>query len=212
MTKKLQSITIDHFDVNHFDIAMALQFLADKSKELDPDHQGINFVLRLPPNTAASPNTEIHRGVSISDKNVSLLETLNHIAQQTNLQYSFDDYAVYFHPGDEGIPQNAPSPAPPANAPSGSALQGKLQSIMISLSVNAATIEGVTNYLSAQSKALDPDKKGVNFIVQPDASSSAKPITLTLNHVPLGEALRYSCLLANVKYMVQDDGVVINSR
>jgi general secretion pathway protein D len=85
----------------------------------------------------------------------------------------------------------------------------KLKSIFISLDFNNATIEEATDFLSTESKRLDPDHKGANFIIDSTASSSAKPITLTLNNVPLGEALRYVCQLANVKFKVQDYAISI---
>ena len=88
-------------------------------------------------------------------------------------------------------------------------LDQKLKDIFLSLDFNNATIEEATNFLSIESKRLDPDKKGVNFIIQPEASSTAKPVSVTLNNVPLGEALRYVCQLANVKYKVQDYAISI---
>jgi general secretion pathway protein D len=88
-------------------------------------------------------------------------------------------------------------------------LEEDLRNIYLSLDFNNATIEEATNFLSVESKRLDPNHKGVNFIIQPEASSSAKPVTLTLNNVPLGEALRYVCQLANVKFKVQDYAISI---
>jgi len=88
-------------------------------------------------------------------------------------------------------------------------LDQKLKNIFLSLDFNNATIEEATNFLSIESKRLDPDHKGVNFVIQPEASTTAKPVTLTLNNVPLGEALRYVCQLANVKYKVQEFAISI---
>jgi general secretion pathway protein D len=88
-------------------------------------------------------------------------------------------------------------------------LDQKLNSIFLSLDFNGASIEEATNFLSIESKRLDPDHKGVNFIIQPEASASAKPISLTLNNVPLGEALRYVTQLAGVKYKVEDYAISI---
>jgi general secretion pathway protein D len=88
-------------------------------------------------------------------------------------------------------------------------IEEELKTIFVSLDFNNATIEEATNFLSVESKRLDPDKKGVNFIIQPEASTAAKPVTLTLNNVPLGEALRYVCQLANVKFKVQDYAISI---
>lgn len=123
ITRKLQSIVIDKVAFDHFDIGNVIQFLTAKSKELDPDHQGINFVLRLSSNTpdaaaaaaapapggaggaapAAAPPPAIHREVSITLDNVPLIDLLNYIANQTNLQFSIEDYAVYLRPQvDEG--------------------------------------------------------------------------------------------------------------
>ena len=51
ITRKLQSIVIDKVNFDKLDIGTVIQFLTQKSKELDPDHQGINFVLRLSSNT-----------------------------------------------------------------------------------------------------------------------------------------------------------------
>jgi len=130
ITRKLQSIIIDKVNFEKLDIAAVIQFLQQKSKELDPDHQGINFVLRLTSDTsaptdataaaptgatppaagaasteasAASSSRTIHREVSITLTDVPLAEVLGYIIQQTNLQYSVEDYAVYLRPSiDEG--------------------------------------------------------------------------------------------------------------
>jgi general secretion pathway protein D len=86
----------------------------------------------------------------------------------------------------------------------------KLKSIFISPDFTNVSIEQATNFLYTESKRLDePTHKGIPFIIQPDASTSAKPISLTLNNVPVGEALRYICQLANVKYKIQDYAISI---
>ncbi len=115
ITHKLESIVIDKVNFEKLDIAAAIQFLQQKSKELDPDRQGVNFVLRLtseaaPPGAApGAPPTEapsahpIHREVSITLTDVPLADILGFIISQTNLQYSVEDYAVYLRPSiDEG--------------------------------------------------------------------------------------------------------------
>jgi general secretion pathway protein D len=123
---KLESIVIDKVNFDKLDIATVIQYLQQKSKELDPDHEGINFVLRLtadttntpaPDNTApaaaapagsATPDATasahpIHREVSITLTDVPLSDILGYVIQQTNLQYSVEDYAVYLRPSiDEG--------------------------------------------------------------------------------------------------------------
>jgi general secretion pathway protein D len=56
ITHKLQSIIIDKVNFEKLDIAAVIQFLQEKSKELDPDKQGVNFVLRLSSDTAIPPD------------------------------------------------------------------------------------------------------------------------------------------------------------
>jgi general secretion pathway protein D len=131
ITRKLQSIIIDKVNFDKLDIETVVQFLIDKSKELDlPTHEGVNFVLRLTSNTLPTDNTTpptggvpnvpvtapglpggalgtpppaIHREVSITLNDVPLSELLTYITQQTNLQFSIEDYAVYLRPSiDEG--------------------------------------------------------------------------------------------------------------
>jgi len=90
--RKLNSITVSvNFDKT--DIATVIDFLTKKSKELDPDKEGINFVLRLPDAPAKT-----HREISIILDNISLNDLLKEISQQTNLQCSVEDYAVVLHP------------------------------------------------------------------------------------------------------------------
>jgi len=99
---KLKTITLSvNFDKT--DIATVLDFLSKKSKELDPEKVGINFVLRLPDApakdaTPAKPQPKIHREVSVTLDSISLIDLLKEISQQTNLQCSVEDYAVYLHP------------------------------------------------------------------------------------------------------------------
>jgi general secretion pathway protein D len=116
---KLNSIIIDKVNFEKLDIAAVIQFLQEKSKELDPDHEGINFVLRLStesappaapgsvpagaPPTESAPAHPIRREVSITLENVPLADVLQYIVNQTNLQFSVEDYAVYLRPSiDEG--------------------------------------------------------------------------------------------------------------
>jgi general secretion pathway protein D len=139
ITRKLQSLIIDKVNFDKLDIATVIQFLTQKSKEIDPDHVGINFVLRLtsdtpPPSTttptgapaAATPppaNQDIHREVSITLENVPLADILGYIVQQTNLQYSVEDYAVYLRPSiDEGETLTVRTFLAPANFFEGSGL------------------------------------------------------------------------------------------
>jgi general secretion pathway protein D len=86
----------------------------------------------------------------------------------------------------------------------------KLRSIIIpSLEFKDASIEDAVAFLNAKSKELDPEKQGINFILRPDVSESAKTFTLNLTNVPLEHALRYITHLAGVKYKVEEFAILI---
>lgn len=88
-----------------------------------------------------------------------------------------------------------------------------------------AVISDVVNFLSTKSRELDPDKIGINIVLgagvpaapapapgeaaPPAAAGSVRPITLSLRNVPMVEVLKYVCSLANLKYRVESNAVLI---
>lgn len=95
LEQKLKSIVLDKINFDKADIATVIEFLSQKSRELDPDRQGINFVLRLP--DKKDELTHIHREFTINLTNIPLASVLQYISDQTNLQCSVQEYAVYLH-------------------------------------------------------------------------------------------------------------------
>ena len=70
----------------------------------------------------------------------------------------------------------------------------------------------VVKFLELKSKELDPDKKGVNFILLKGAKarSAAEPqLSLDLDNIPLDEVIRYLCQVAKLQYRIEADAVVI---
>lgn len=122
--EKLKSMVIDKIDFDHLDMTAVTEFLTHKTKELDPDHQGINFVLlsaEAPaPGTAATVAPATRRQVSITLSDYPLIEVLDLIARQANLNYSVRDSGVYFAP--------APSPGSEKSTLSPGAANGTAQS------------------------------------------------------------------------------------
>ena len=116
-TRKLQSIIIDKVNFDKLDIATVIQFLTEKSKELDPEHVGINFVLRLtfeisprltPEAGAAAPagehsprqeapprQTQRSRTMRSTAKSASRLEECPAHADRAQLHHRTDQSSVY---------------------------------------------------------------------------------------------------------------------
>jgi general secretion pathway protein D len=179
ITHKLESIIIDKVNFDKLDIATVIQYLQQKSKELDPDHEGINFVLRLTADTTANPDTTapgaapappangatpdttspahpIHREVSITLTDVPLSDILGYVIAQTNLQYTVEDYAVYLRPSiDEGETLTVRTYLVPPNFFPGSTLK---VTVAPSTDSQSTTIDNLT--IPVQQALTD---KGIRF-------------------------------------------------
>lgn len=93
-------------------------------------------------------------------------------------------------------------------------LRQKLESLIIpKLELHEATIQESIDFLASKSRSLDtaepdPARRGVKFRFKNVESSDAR-ITVSLNNIPLGEALRYVTSLANLKFNTTPDDVEI---
>ncbi len=74
-----------------------------------------------------------------------------------------------------------------------------------------ATIVEILELLRLRSRDLDPQGKGVDFVLNVPDDSRQRQITLTLTDVPLEEVLRYVCEAASVTYRVEEHAVMISS-
>lgn len=74
-----------------------------------------------------------------------------------------------------------------------------------------ATIVEILELLRLRSRDLDPQGKGVDFVLNVPDDSRQRQITLTLADVPLEEVLRYVCEAAGVTYRIEAHAVMISS-
>lgn len=103
------------------------------------------------------------------------------------------------------------------------AIENKLKTIRLpSVEFVNTPLREAIQYLQQRSVELDTEgdiaKRGINIILDLSASSPKEgsaedigntPITLSLNNVPLAEALRYTTSLAQTKYKVESHAVLI---
>ncbi|MCM8533636.1 MAG: hypothetical protein NE330_20900 [Lentisphaeraceae bacterium] len=77
-------------------------------------------------------------------------------------------------------------------------LQQKLSLKIPSFKLEKATLREAISEVRKQAKAVDPDKKGINIIVQYSNSTDATEITLNLTDVPIQDAIGYICQSAGL--------------
>jgi hypothetical protein len=91
-------------------------------------------------------------------------------------------------------------------------LNKKLKSIIIpEIEFKEASLESVIAFFVQRSRELDPEKRGINFVLSSKMSSIAQSskITLSLRKIPLSEALRYSLMQIKAEYRIDSFAVVI---
>ncbi|MDD5261880.1 MAG: hypothetical protein PHD76_08535 [Methylacidiphilales bacterium] len=90
-------------------------------------------------------------------------------------------------------------------------LDQKLRTLVIKqVDFNDATIEDAVRFLTDQSRLVDPEGTGINFLIRNEqVKQQGKTFSLKLSNVPVGEVLRYITNLAGVRYRLEEFAVFI---
>jgi hypothetical protein len=83
---KLDSIIIPKVDFDGTSIQAIVDFLNLKSKELDPQHEGVQFNVVLPPENDPK-GARIRYQVTLKLENVPLSAVLDYVCQMANIDY-----------------------------------------------------------------------------------------------------------------------------
>ena len=98
-----------------------------------------------------------------------------------------------------------------------SSINRKLDEIIVSkIDFNEASVREALDFLKARAATLDvgepdPARKGINIVLRlpPEAAEAAQKVTLTLNDIPLRQAIGYVAGVANLKFKVEPHAVVV---
>ena len=74
-----------------------------------------------------------------------------------------------------------------------------------------ATLDEVVELLRVRSHDLDPQGKGISFVISVPPEARNKPVSLNLRNVPLDELLRYVGDMCGVTYKVDEHAVIFMS-
>lgn len=83
--------------------------------------------------------------------------------------------------------------------------------IIPSIELRNASLAQTVEYLQTKGRELDPEKKGLNFIVKAPPSHAGLIISLTLKNIPIGEAARYAAELAGLKLTITENALVFHA-
>ena len=91
--KKLQSIILPSMSLSNAKVEIVLQFLQQRSIELDPAKKGVNLILKLD----GKPADQLSE-ITFSGKQISLLEALKVVTQVAGMTYRIDGNIVFIEP------------------------------------------------------------------------------------------------------------------
>lgn len=100
-----------------------------------------------------------------------------------------------------------------ANQQTGSdRIRQKLRSITFpKVEFDGATLEEVVELLRVRSRDLDPEGRGISFVVSVPSEARSKTVSLNLLKVPMEELLRYVSEMCDVSYKVDEHAVTFVS-
>lgn len=88
----------------------------------------------------------------------------------------------------------------------------KLRTLILpQVDFGGVTLDEVVELLRVRSRDLDPEGRGVSFIINVGPEARTKPFSLNLQNVPLEELLRYVTETIGVAYKVDDHAVIFVS-
>lgn len=92
------------------------------------------------------------------------------------------------------------------------AINQKLRTLIFpTVDFAGATLDEVAELLRVRSRDLDPEGKGISFVLNVPEDARGKPISLNLSSVPIEEVLRYVSEMCGVTYKVDDHAVTFVS-
>lgn len=185
--KKLDAIVIPVLEFKDTSIEEAVDFMRQKSKELDKSTEdqakkGVNFMLRAPRGFQAGR-------VTLNLKNVTLRKALENIAEATGTRFQVDSFAVTF------VPKEAAA-EPTTRVKSGSAEAAMVEAakkvVIPEVNFEDVSLGDAVEFLNQQTKDLSEGKPAFTVKIDPSKVDGATRIKeLRLRNVPVMEALKY---------------------
>ena len=198
--RKLNDLIFPQVEFKAASLNDVVAYLRSKSRELDADGVGVNLTIGIDiPNKAE---------ISMSVKNVSLRDLLGYVTALSNTSYSVSAAGVLIHSVQKEEPAPAPSAQPEKKTSSANTRRAKEQKVP-QVEFSSATLDEAIEFLCRKSQNLDPEKTGVNIILQGNAKSASARLTLSLREVSIWDALNYCAQLAGLQLKESESAIIL---
>jgi beta-lactamase regulating signal transducer with metallopeptidase domain len=229
--EKADSIIIPRLEYREATVKEAIEHLAARARDLDPQKQGVKFTFApgwdRRPASPFQPNPADSR-ITLSLSNIPVGEALRYITGLAGLKFRTDAKEFTILPLDaEPTPEAAPAAptsVPPLNVVPDSgkpspadepAASDKIQAIVIPvLDFREVSLSEAVRALNESAREADPAKQGVNISLDPESEKLHRDtrITVRLKNIPVEDAARYVSGLANLRMERTPNGIGIVPR
>lgn len=193
---KLESLVLPVLNFHDTPLSDAIEFLQQKTIELDPKKKGINIAI-LNQGLRSKP-------VTLKLRDIPIGEAIRYTSLVVGAHMKKGDFAVTIIPGE-------PVQDEKKIEYDSTAYEKKLKSIIVpSIEFRETPLGDALDFLVAKSRELDSQGQGINLVYH--GNSNQNPVTLRLNDIPLGEALLYVVEIAEHKQSVETHAVVISPK
>ncbi len=149
--------------------------------------------------------TKTHQKVSVTMRDVSLRAVIAEVCRLAGLTYKPSEFAVIV---GEQIP--ASPLLTPGNVADGIATRWS-RVILSNAEFRDATLSQALDFIAKQSRAVDPEHRGVRFSPQAELPPDSS-ITLFCHDIPCSVLLRYLCLISGMRFEFAGDEVKVFPR
>ncbi|OVE81400.1 hypothetical protein BVY04_03475 [bacterium M21] len=178
---KMKRIIITKISFEETPVRTVFEYLKNRSRVLDPEQVGINFVTFLSPERGT---TNREPTVTMDFDNIPLATAVHYICEQAELQYRAD--------GDNIVVGT--SLPPKQRQDQSTAVFDKL--IVPKVSFEETPIKTVCEYLVNRSKVIDPNEHGVQIRLPKGVRCF---VTFDLDNCPLSDIVRYCAHQARLR-------------
>jgi hypothetical protein len=207
---KQSLIMIQKVHLDRANMPTVLDFLMKKSKEFDPEHVGLHFVLESPPLPVETPiqwpagdlTPDRRPLVSIQFSEMALEDLMSEIITQTDLCYKFVKGTVVLCPANTEEQRRVKKEM----------VLKKLGSILLPrVDFQNADIFEVLDFLNDESGKLDPVHIGISFQAYVPVEITTPPFTrkvcMSLHDASLSDTLTFIHKQTNLEYTITSKGV-----
>jgi len=189
----VSSKILERIEFNETSLETAIEYLRQRSQELDPTGQGINFIF--------SEEVDREAPVTLLLRDVPLGVALSYTIEMAGASYKVDRYAVR-------ITSDVLAGSPSLTSPSPRTSKKVQELYLESIEMESVSLAAAVDYFSARSATLDPKGTGINILIHPTVDRD-RLFTLRMTGISFSTALRYMTELTNTQVRFDRHAIVI---